>query len=532
MILQINLVLSSTAEDGEIEVRISLATRSIEPSFGLLFGDTLKELNVATTGASVIMSTLDGMINFSGLGVGFATTAGFVALNHYFSKYRGQAVGLSMAGTALGFMVMPQAVQLLLSEYDFQGSVLVLGGVALHSVVGSLLLQPIKWHMRPAKEEEEEDEEEQDLPEKPQHKAIGETSGTSRDHHLTTSHGATREMPRSPRHTSIVYQLRLFTRGENNLRGPGCLLMRLHTQRPRNGAVLLANELVVLSLTAEDGAIEATEKEKEAKGDDHETQYPLIVRPKIEITTVSEDVELQNTPPTIGKRPLMPRIMSNPQMARITSTPNMPRITSTTSMSAAARRRKESVISNISSMDFTGSSFHIHTPVDSDNEDDEENKHNNNIKGKTKKKSYWRRFVTFMDLDLLKDLSYLNILFGLSVFYVAELNFKMIVPFFFANLGYNKVEIAFFLSMTAIADVAARVILPPICDRVKIRRRTLFMVAAIFLGISRSGVIRDVTGSYAACIHSQTVLVYTCCIAWGIEYLFVFLRSKKKQERS
>nr|CAD7404034.1 unnamed protein product [Timema poppensis] len=195
-----------------------LATRSIEPSFGLLFGDTLKELNVATTGASVIMSTLDGMINFSGLfvgplirtysyrkvglfgaflsalgllltapassmahilatysiigglGVGFATTAGFVALNHYFSKYRGQAVGLSMAGTALGFMVMPQAVQLLLSEYDFQGSVLVLGGVALHSVVGSLLLQPIKWHMRPAKEEEEEDEEEQDLPEKPQHK--------------------------------------------------------------------------------------------------------------------------------------------------------------------------------------------------------------------------------------------------------------------------------------------------------------------------------------------------------------------------
>nr|CAD7398446.1 unnamed protein product [Timema cristinae] len=318
----------------------------------------------------------------------------------------------------------------------------------------------------------------------------------------------------------------------------------------------------------------ATEKEKEAKGDDHETQYPLIGRPKIEITTVSEDVELQNTPPTIGKRPLMPRIMSNPQMARITSTPNMPRITSTTSMSAAARRRKESVISNISSMDFTGSSFHIHTPVDSDNEDDEENKHNNNIKGKKKKKSYWRRFVTFMDLDLLKDLSYLNILFGLSVFYVAELNFKMIVPFFFANLGYNKVETAFFLSMTAIADVAARVILPPICDRVKIRRRTLFMVAAIFLGISRSGaalinftltisehcsleklpaafglhmvakglfivaigpligVIRDVTGSYAACIHSQTVLVYTCCIAWGIEYLFVFLRSKNKQEHS
>nr|CAD7432646.1 unnamed protein product [Timema monikensis] len=301
----------------------------------------------------------------------------------------------------------------------------------------------------------------------------------------------------------------------------------------------------------------ATEKEKEAKGDDHETQYPLIVRPKIEITTVSEDVELQNTPPTIGKRPLMPRIMSNPQMARITSTPNMPRITSTTSMSAAARRRKESVISNISSMDFTGSSFHIHTPVDSDNEDDEENKHNNNIKGKKKKKSYWRRFVTFMDLDLLKDLSYLNILFGLSVFYVAELNFKMIVPFFFANLGYNKVETAFFLSMTAIADVSYVPLMVALVSNGFLRGAALInftltisehcslekLPAAFGLHMVAKGlfivaigpligVIRDVTGSYAACIHSQTVLVYTCCIAWGIEYLFVFLRSKNKQEHS
>lgn len=47
-----------------------LATRSIEPSFGLLFGDLLTELNVGTTGAAIIMSTLDVMMNFSGLFVG------------------------------------------------------------------------------------------------------------------------------------------------------------------------------------------------------------------------------------------------------------------------------------------------------------------------------------------------------------------------------------------------------------------------------------------------------------------------------
>jgi hypothetical protein len=44
-----------------------LATRSIEPSFGLLFGDKLRGLGVETTGASAIMSTLDATINFSGM---------------------------------------------------------------------------------------------------------------------------------------------------------------------------------------------------------------------------------------------------------------------------------------------------------------------------------------------------------------------------------------------------------------------------------------------------------------------------------
>lgn len=46
------------------------ATRSIEPSFGLLFGDMLKNLDVGTTGAALIISTLDVMMNLSGLLVG------------------------------------------------------------------------------------------------------------------------------------------------------------------------------------------------------------------------------------------------------------------------------------------------------------------------------------------------------------------------------------------------------------------------------------------------------------------------------
>jgi hypothetical protein len=64
---------------------------------------------------------------------------------------------MSMVGTGLGFLAMPQAVQLLLEEYSFPGAVLILGGIALHSIVGSMVLQPIKWHLKAEKHMDVED---------------------------------------------------------------------------------------------------------------------------------------------------------------------------------------------------------------------------------------------------------------------------------------------------------------------------------------------------------------------------------------
>lgn len=84
----------------------------------------------------------------SGIGVGLATSAAFVALNHYFKEKRGQAVGLSMAGTAIGMLILPQLVRLLLEALGFTGAVLVLSCLSLHAAAGSMLLQPVKRHLR------------------------------------------------------------------------------------------------------------------------------------------------------------------------------------------------------------------------------------------------------------------------------------------------------------------------------------------------------------------------------------------------
>lgn len=535
---------------------VNLCTRSIEQSFGLLFGNLLDEMGVETTGAALIMSTLDALINFSGLlvgplirafsyrkislvgaflcalglsatfpaknmahilasysiinglGVGLASSATFVALNNYFVKKRGQAVGLSLAGTAFGMMVMPQAIKFLLEWYGFRGAILILGAFALNGIVGSSLLQPAKWHYVEEKYNPEEGGYHQEM------ETIKETEDEEAD----------------------------LQEGQN----------------------LLTNNI-------NDGII---------------------------VKTLEE----------LGKQP------------GLTRKSTFPRNFSTLSfVGTSTRRRKpsrESIVSSYSRLDFTGSSLQLHLDnrILDDRPDTEGPLRRNmsypgvvhprrkridilheplNLKP-TKKKNLWQKISDFMDFDLLNDPIYLNLVFGLSIFYVAEQNFKMVMPFFFKSIGYKDGDVATFLSVQAGTDILARLILPPICDNVNVSKRTLFMSGIFILGICRSvlamqtektyifiwlticgffrgsalinftitiseystleklpaafglhmvgkglfvvalgpmlGIIRDYTKSFPVCLHSQTFLIMLCVIAWSIEYAICYYKSRKKKE--
>lgn len=452
-----------------------MATRSIEPSFGLLFGDLLRDLDVGTTGAAVIISTMDVCMNFSGLfvgpllkefsyrkvaiagsllcslglaltspattmahilgtysvingiGVGLSTSAAFVALNHYFKYKRGQAVGLSMAGTALGMLIMPQLVRFLLDAYGFRGSVLVLASVALHSTFGAVLLQPAKWHMI---DEVVPDEEMVTLP--------------TPDVKITKDDGS--EEDALPEMNKLLFN-------------------KHHQQHMRKNFSEMA------------------------------------------MNTMNTGGRVMSGLP---KRPTFPRIMS---LAGVQTAANG---YTSNDVNTELRCRKASVTSNLSYMDFTGSILQVHLNV-GDNEFEEKdnqlkrvgtatggllNGHRDSFikmrpteiekdgeaidKAAVKKPGFWARFADLMDVDLLKDKLFLNLLFGLSIFYVAEMNFKMVTPFFFANLGYEKTDVAFCLSITAITDIAARIVLPPLFDRTTIKKRTVFLVSIIFVAITRS----------------------------------------------
>ena len=556
---------------------MQLSTRSLEPSFGLLFGDLLRTLNVATTGAAVIVSTQDALINFSGLfagplirrfsyravtvagaalvaagilgtttasniphiiatysvilglGVGLSSAGTFVALSNYWAARRGQAVGLSMAGTALGFMLFPLLVRLLLDELGFRGALVVLGGIALHGLAGAALLQPVEWHLVPA-----------DPPKKEVEMVVPEDN---RDSH----------------------------------------------------APLLARPRIDVTLVEEDEAL-STEETPVTPDSQPPRKMSLPVRQGIPRNT--SVVSMSHADEQVcanGRRVSRTNIPRNMSWVSMVAEENaeMSRPQGRVSVHVSARIRKTSVIS-ASSLDLTGSLLGIAAASQQDIR---------SVGGMTasipsvhepKKPTCWHRVSSFLDLDLLRDPHYVLVTFGLSMFWVAELHFKMVVPFFLRDLGVDKANVAFCLSMTAVSDIVARLVLPPLCDRVKYTKRSLFFVACVFLGITRSalaeqtewvpmltvlvicgfcrgatlinyqltvaecvsldrlpgavglnmvakgiavvalgpllGFIRDATGSYSLFIHAQSGLMAIGLLTWMVEWTVVWIRSRHSKD--
>jgi MFS transporter, MCT family, solute carrier family 16 (monocarboxylic acid transporters), member 14 len=201
-------------------------------------------------------------------------SAAFVALNHFFTRKRGQAVGLSMAGTAMGMLVLPQLVRFLLEEFSFRGAVLILAALALHATIGSFLLQPIKWHLKEVPLDVELNE--QTSP------ALGI---------IQEDDGDEDSLPE--------IQTLLFNSRKNE-------------HRERKISENSGNSLMI--------------------------------------------------PNGLPKRPTFPRITSTNSISgkRI---PTLPKITSQADMSQMIRKRKESVISSLSHLDFNGSCLQIHLEV-------------------------------------------------------------------------------------------------------------------------------------------------------------------------
>lgn len=74
------------------------------------------------------------------------------------------------------------------------------------------------------------------------------------------------------------------------------------------------------------------------------------------------------------------------------------------------------------------------------------------------------KLVHLFDLNLLRDLRFLNLIIGFSLVIFAETNFSLLTPLILAEESYTNTEIANFLSLVGIIDIISRFLAPYVGD--------------------------------------------------------------------
>lgn len=81
-----------------------------------------------------------------------STTPGIILVSQYFDKHRALANGICVSGTAAGSFVFPLLIELLVKNFGFHGTILLLGGCMLHVCVSATLYRPLDDNYAPDEE--------------------------------------------------------------------------------------------------------------------------------------------------------------------------------------------------------------------------------------------------------------------------------------------------------------------------------------------------------------------------------------------
>lgn len=97
----------------------------------------------------------------------------------------------------------------------------------------------------------------------------------------------------------------------------------------------------------------------------------------------------------------------------------------------------------------------------------------------------WQKIFIFFDLDLLKDLTYINLMVGLTIASFAELNYSILTPFVLAEYGLSKTETATSMSLLGAMDIAVRFFVPFIAGKIGWENKTFFLFGVLGMAFGR-----------------------------------------------
>ncbi|KAJ6640366.1 hypothetical protein Bhyg_13116 [Pseudolycoriella hygida] len=379
----------------------------------------------------------------------------------YFLKNRNKAIGIGMSVAGIGPIIFPPVITYLLMTFGVNGTVLILGGISLHTVVAAMLLQPIKWHMRHLIVRSEE-------------KILmhGEDSDDNSDDVFV-----------KPGFYIGIHQRRLS-----------------HQKTSDN-----------VDLPSED---EEEYLEKPCNYIDHEVDMQNIYG--AEQLPIVRKVSSKQINRCDG---FSRNSYSLKELNRTNELYNRRRSLEDTHSHVKPRKRwfepgSVDTINLGSAVDIFGQrapdrneSKRLMHPFDriveeenktSEEVDEEERLQKQIIEEKMaeervlkdKKCTFcWRALgmwiIGFFDLDLLRDKIYVNILLGISIAIFAEFNFSILTPFILYEMNFTTVEVASLMSAVAVSDVISRFVSPWVGDYFEQSSRIMYMISLFFLTVIR-----------------------------------------------
>lgn len=97
----------------------------------------------STANSMTVLCITFGML--AGFGLSLCYVASVVIVAYYFDKKRSFATGLAVCGSGIGTFIFAPLIQLLLDEYGWRGTTLILAGLFLNLIVCGALMRDLPW---------------------------------------------------------------------------------------------------------------------------------------------------------------------------------------------------------------------------------------------------------------------------------------------------------------------------------------------------------------------------------------------------
>lgn len=99
--------------------------------------------------------------------------------------------------------------------------------------------------------------------------------------------------------------------------------------------------------------------------------------------------------------------------------------------------------------------------------------------------------MNYLDLSLLKDLIYVNVVIGLTMSLYSDGGFFILLPMYLFDLGFTKDNAALATSIAAVAELLSRATLAVVSIRYQFKARDIFFTGSLLTTVIRLGIFNE-----------------------------------------